>query len=156
MSKDDEKKQEEQKNLNFQLFGDRVLIRRERKDEMTKGGLHLPRSAQRQKSRGVVVLIGPDCCLTNKREEVKDHKPLEVGDVVVTPAYGGGEMEMDGWPDDKFLCLPEGEIIGKVLDPRFDQEGDEEPCQNSSSSSSQPNGDKFVTSKIELPSEQKL
>jgi len=60
------------------LHGDRVAVAREARIQKTKSGLFLPDTAQERQSFGVIVMKGPECSI-----------PVEIGDSVYVPIYGG-------------------------------------------------------------------
>lgn len=82
-------------------IGERVLIRREGPTTMTAGGLHIPTSAQSEKTmRGEILAVG------SRVENVN------VGERVMFAKRAGVECGLDG---EKYLLLREEDIIG-VLD----------------------------------------
>lgn len=89
-------------------LGDRILVKPLTSEEMTKSGIVLPESAEKeQKEQGEVVAIG------NGPKIKKLH--LKVGQKVVFGKYAGDEIEMDsagGKAEYKFL--KEEDILGIV------------------------------------------
>ena len=69
-------------------LGDRVLVQQLTSEEVTKSGIVLPDSAEKEKkAQGKIVAVG-------NGEEVK-RLGLKIGDVVVFGKYSGEEVEMD-------------------------------------------------------------
>lgn len=87
---------------------DRVIVRIDRAEEKTAGGLFIPDSASTRPNRGQVVAAGPG--RRNKKGQVR---PLDVktGDQVLFPEYAGTKITMD---QEEFLILREEEVLGIV------------------------------------------
>ncbi|PIU64404.1 MAG: co-chaperone GroES [Armatimonadetes bacterium CG07_land_8_20_14_0_80_40_9] len=86
-------------------LGDRVLVKAEKEEEKTKGGIVLPDTAQEKPQQGKVIAVGPG-------EVLEDGKtvPLEVkkGDKVIFSKYGGTEVKDK---DEEYLILKESDIL---------------------------------------------
>lgn len=83
----------------FEPFKDRVLVARAQVEEVTKGGLFVPRSSQEKPLRGVVLNVGPD---------VKSTSP---GETVLFGKYSGQVILINA---EEFVLLREDEVLGKV------------------------------------------
>ena len=85
---------------------DRVLIRRVKEAEKTKGGIIIPDSAKEKPAEGEVVAVGSG--MLNDKGELR---ALEVkkGDRVLFGKYSGNEIKIDG---EEHLILKEDEILG--------------------------------------------
>ncbi|MEM4182160.1 MAG: co-chaperone GroES [Candidatus Pacearchaeota archaeon] len=84
-------------------LGERVLLKMEKaKEEITKGGIYLPKSDD-EKKQGVVVAVGKD----------KDGKdlPLNVGEKVLYSGYSNEEIEID---NEKHVIVEFKDIIAKL------------------------------------------
>lgn len=92
-------------------LNDNVLIRRNKADEVTKGGIVLPDSATKEKSHiGIVQAIGPG----GRNDKTGKLEPIEgfaVTDEVVFNRYAGQEIEIEGEP--QFLVRAQ-DIIGVI------------------------------------------
>ncbi len=85
---------------------DRVLVRRVKEDEKTKGGLFIPDSAKEKPVEAIVIAVG-----NGKILEDGTVRPLDVkaGDRVLFGKYTGSEVKIDG---EEALILREDDILG--------------------------------------------
>lgn len=85
-------------------LGDRILVQPSTAEEVTRSGIVLPESAEKeQKEQGVVVAIGSG-------DKVKKLH-LKVGQTVVFGKYSGDEIEMD---KEQYKFLKDEDILGIV------------------------------------------
>ncbi len=87
---------------------DRVLVRRVKEEEKTKGGIIIPDSAKEKPIEGVVIAVGNGKALedgTVRKLEVK------AGDRVLFGKYSGTEVKLDG---EDALIMREDDILGVV------------------------------------------
>lgn len=85
-------------------LGDRVLVKPRLAEEVTKSGIVLPATAEKeQKEQGEVVAVGNGPKLKKLR--------LKVGDTVVFGKYSGDEIEIDKV---EYKFLKEDDILGIV------------------------------------------
>ena len=85
---------------------DRVLVRRVKEDEKTKGGLFIPDSAKEKPVEALVLAVGNGKILedgTVRKLDVKE------GDRVLFGKYTGSEVKIDG---EDALILREDDILG--------------------------------------------
>ena len=74
--------------MNVKPLGDRILVQQLTSEEVTKSGIVLPDSAEKEKkAQGKIVAVG-------NGEEIKK-LGLKIGDVVVFGKYSGEEVEID-------------------------------------------------------------
>jgi chaperonin GroES len=87
---------------------DRVIVKRIKEEEITKGGIIIPDSAKEKPSEGKVIAVGNGKLLENG-----NLKPLDVkaGDKVLFGKYSGTEVKIDG---EEHLIMREDEIIAIV------------------------------------------
>ena len=87
---------------------DRVIVRRVKEEEKTKGGLYIPDTAKEKPIEGTVIAAG-----NGKVTEDGKVRPLAVkaGDKIVFGKYAGTEVKVDG--QDR-LILREDDILGIV------------------------------------------
>ena len=87
---------------------DRVLVKRVKEDETTKGGIIIPDTAKERPVEGKVVAVGNGKVL----EDGKIRK-LEVkkGDRILFAKYGGTDVKIEG---EDHLILREDDILGIV------------------------------------------
>lgn len=85
---------------------DRVIVRRVKEEEKTKGGLYIPDTAKEKPVEGLVVAVG-----NGKLLDDGTVRPLDVkaGDRVLFGKYSGNEVKVDG---EEHLILREDEILG--------------------------------------------
>ena len=86
---------------------DRVVIRREEKEEKSAGGIVLASTAREKPNRGEVIAVGPGKALDNGQVRALQ---VKVGDKVVFASYAGSQTLKDG--DDEFIIMSESEILG--------------------------------------------
>jgi chaperonin GroES len=85
---------------------DRVLVRRVKEDEKTKGGLFIPDSAKEKPVEAIVLAVGNGKILEDgsvRKLEVKE------GDRVLFGKYTGSDVKLDG---ELVLILREDDILG--------------------------------------------
>ena len=90
----------------FRPLGDRVLVRRVKEEEKTKGGIIIPDTAKEKPQQAEVVAVGSGRLLENG-----DRVPLSVkpGDRVLLGKWSGTDVKIDG---EEYLILKEDEILG--------------------------------------------
>ncbi len=94
----------------FQPLADRVLIKRIEAKDKTKGGLHIPSSAQEKNTLCAVVAVGPGKIDDNGRL----HEPrVKTGDEVMIGKWSGDEIQLIGVTH---LVLKESDILGIWVD----------------------------------------
>lgn len=84
---------------------DRVILKRVKEEEKTKGGIIIPDTAKEKPIEGQVVAVGEGKSLESGKKV-----PLEVkkGDRVLFGKYAGTEIKIDG---EEHLILREDDII---------------------------------------------
>lgn len=85
---------------------DHVIIQKTKEEEITKSGIVLPATADKEKPvQGTVLAIGP-----GKFNEDGERMPMSVkeGDVVVFKKYSPDEIKIDG---EEYLVVAETDII---------------------------------------------
>ncbi|MEJ0021510.1 MAG: co-chaperone GroES [Candidatus Doudnabacteria bacterium] len=90
--------------MNIKPLGDRVLVKPIKSEEVTKSGIVLPDTAEKEKKeQGIVAAIGDG-------EKIKKLQ-LKVGDKVLFGKYSGDEVEMDKV---EYKFLKDEDILGIV------------------------------------------
>ena len=90
--------------MNIQPLGDRILVKPHATEEVTKSGIVLPDTAEKeQKEEGEVISIG-------NGSEIKKLK-LSVGNTVLFGKYSGEEVEVD---EVEYKFLKHDDILGVV------------------------------------------
>ncbi|MFH1241466.1 MAG: co-chaperone GroES [Pseudomonadota bacterium] len=87
---------------------DRVIVKRVKEEEKTKGGIIIPDTAKEKPVEGKVIAVGD-----GKVQEDGKKLPLEVkaGDRVLFGKYAGTEIQIDG---EEHLIMREDDIIAIV------------------------------------------
>jgi chaperonin GroES len=87
---------------------DRVIVRRVKEEEKTKGGLFIPDTAKEKPMEALVLAVGNGKVLedgTVRKLDVKE------GDRVLFGKYTGSEVKIDG---EQALILREDDILGVI------------------------------------------
>jgi chaperonin GroES len=84
-----------------------VVIKPGSKEELSKGGIVIPDTAQEKSQEGQVMAIGPGRLGKDNTREKLD---VEVGDIVIYPKFGGTEIKIEGID---MVILPENQILAK-------------------------------------------
>jgi chaperonin GroES len=97
--------------MKFRPLHDRVLVRRVRADEKTRGGIIIPDTAKEKPQEGEVIAVGSGTL--NDRGELR---PLDVksGDRILFGKWSGTEVKLDG---EELLIMKESDIMG-ILENR--------------------------------------
>lgn len=92
----------------MKMINDRVLVKRAKPAEKTKGGIFIPDSAQ-ERIEAVVIAAGPGL-----RNSDGERNPLAVseGMKVMLSKWSGVEVKIDG---EEHLVVREDDILGVVL-----------------------------------------
>lgn len=87
---------------------DRIIVKRIKEEETTKGGIIIPDTAKEKPSEGKVIAVGNGKLLENGKLQ-----PLEVkkGNKVLFGKYAGTEIKIDG---EEHLIMKEDDIIAIV------------------------------------------
>jgi chaperonin GroES len=92
------------KKPNVRPLGDRVIVKRVKPDERSKGGIIIPEAVQEKANEGIVQAVGRGRRLDNGHllePEVK------AGDRILFGKYSGTETKVDG---EDVLIITEGDI----------------------------------------------
>src|SRR3954468_7779857 len=87
---------------------DRVIIKRLKEEEKSKGGIIIPDSAKEKPIEGKVVAVGNGKVLENGTVRKLD---VKAGDTILFGKYSGTEVKIDG--EDR-LILREDDILGVI------------------------------------------
>ena len=87
-------------------LGDRILVKRIKEEDKTKGGIIIPDTAKEKPQEGKVVAVGK-----GKRSEKGDLIAPEVkaGDRILFGKYSGSEVKLEG---EEHMILREDDILG--------------------------------------------
>jgi len=95
--------------MNIKPLGDKIIVKAQTREEVTKSGIVLPDTADKERpEQGKVIAIGPGRLLDNgQRSEMN----VKVGDIVVFKKYSPDEIKIN---DEEVLVLSEGDVIGII------------------------------------------
>jgi chaperonin GroES len=94
--------------MSFRPLHDRVLVRRVKEEEKTKGGIIIPDSAKEKPQEGKVIAVG-----SGTRSDDGKVTPLDVkvNDRVLFGKWSGSEVTIDG---EELIIMKESDILGIV------------------------------------------
>ena len=97
--------------MSFRPLHDRVLVKRVKEEEKTKGGIIIPDTAKEKPQEGKIVAVG-----TGIRGEDGKVTPLDVkaGDKILFGKWSGTEVTIDG---EELIIMKESDILGIVEKP---------------------------------------
>lgn len=93
--------------MQIKPLADRVVIKMLEKEEVSKGGIILPGSAQEKPQVAEIVAVGPGGVVDGKDVIME----VEVGDHVLISKYAGTEVKID---DVEYTILRQGDILAIV------------------------------------------
>lgn len=93
--------------MQIKPLADRVVIKMLEKEEVSKGGIILPGSAQEKPQVAEIVAVGPGGVVDGK-DVIMD---VEVGDHVLISKYAGTEVKID---DVEYTILRQSDILAIV------------------------------------------
>src|SRR6202142_3175652 len=95
--------------MKFRPLHDRVVVRRLKGEEKSKGGIIIPDTVKEKPQQGEIIAVGP-----GGRDEAGKLVPLDVkaGDRILFGKWSGTEVKIDGV---EYLIMKESDIMG-VLD----------------------------------------
>ena len=92
----------------FKPLQDRVLVRRVKSDEKTKGGLIIPDTAKEKPAEGEVVAVGEGA----RKDSGELIAPsVKSGDRILFGKWSGTEVTLDG---EELLIMKESDILGII------------------------------------------
>ena len=87
---------------------DRVLIKRVKEEEMSKGGIIIPDSAKEKPQQGEVIAVGSGKVLEDGKRAAME---IKKGDRVLFGKYSGTEIKIDSGD---YIMMREEDILGIV------------------------------------------
>ena len=91
--------------MNIRPLQDRVILKRVKEEEKTKGGIIIPDTAKEKPVEGEVVAVGNGKVLDDGTVKALD---VKVGDRVLFGKYSGTEVKLDG---EERLIVREEDIL---------------------------------------------
>ena len=92
----------------FRPLHDRVLVKRVKEEERTKGGIIIPDTAKEKPQEGEVIAVGPGA---RDEDGKRIDMDVKVGDRILFGKWSGTEVTLDG---DELLIMKESDIMGIV------------------------------------------
>ena len=90
-------------------LGDRVIVKPAAKEEMTKAGIILPDTVDKERpEQGEVIAVGPGRVLDNGQTSAMS---LKIGDKIVFKKYGPDEVKMG---DEELLVISESDVMAVI------------------------------------------
>jgi chaperonin GroES len=94
--------------MKIRPLGDRILVKRIKEEERTKGGIIIPDTAKEKPQEGKVVAVGKG----KMTEQGKLLPPdVKAGDKILFGKYSGSEVKLEG---EDHLILREDDILGVI------------------------------------------
>lgn len=87
---------------------DHVVLKRAPAEEVSRGGIIIPKAAQEKSVECLVVAVGPGKMLDNGKRVPMD---IRMGDRVVISKWGGSEIRVD---DEEHVFVRYDDILGVV------------------------------------------
>ena len=92
--------------MKIRPLGDRILVKRVKEEEKSKGGIIIPDTAKEKPQEGKVVAVGKG----KMTEQGKLLTPaVKAGDKILFGKYSGSEVRIEG---EEHLILREDDILG--------------------------------------------
>ena len=93
-------------NMNIKPLHDHVIVKAITEDEITKSGIILPDTVDKEKpEKGKVVAVGPGKLMDNGQRAPMS---VKVGDKIMFKKYSPDEIKVD---DEEYLIISEGDIL---------------------------------------------
>jgi chaperonin GroES len=95
--------------MNLKPLNDKVIVKGLTAEEVTKAGIVLPDTAEKEKpEKGEVLAVGPGKMLENGQ---RSQMSVKVGDKILFKKYGPDEVKID---KEEFLVVSEEDIIAVI------------------------------------------
>ena len=94
--------------MNIQPLGDRVLVKRLEAEEVKKGGIIIPESAQEKPMEATVVALGTGKVL---EDGTKVDFEVKKDDRILIGKYSGTDVKID---DEEYLILSQDDILAII------------------------------------------
>lgn len=94
--------------VSFRPLHDRVLVRRVKEEEKSKGGIIIPDTAKEKPQEGEVIAVGPG---GRDEDGERIEMDVETGDRILFGKWSGTEVTIDG---EELLIMKESDIMGVI------------------------------------------
>ena len=91
--------------MKLRPLNDRILVKRVKEEEKTKGGIIIPDTAKEKPAEGVVIALGPGLIGPDGKRIPIDMKKK---DRVLFGKYGGQEVKVEG---EEYLIMREDDVL---------------------------------------------
>lgn len=91
--------------MNIKPLGDRIIVKSDPIEKITKSGIYIPPNAQETPMQGTIVSIGDGIYNTDLKAKIR--LSVKVGDRILYGKYNGTEIEYDG---ETYLIMRESDI----------------------------------------------
>ncbi|HHX54905.1 MAG TPA: co-chaperone GroES [Clostridiales bacterium] len=88
-------------------LGDRVILKQEVAEEVTKSGIVLPGQAKEKPQQAEVIAVGPGGMVDGNEVEMN----VKVGDQVIFSKYSGTEVKLE---DEEYIIVKQNDILAIV------------------------------------------
>src|SRR6201997_43538 len=92
--------------MKLRPLGDRILVKRIKEEDKTKGGIIIPDTAKEKPQEGKVVAVGKGKVTESGKLNAPD---VKTGDRILFGKYSGSEVKLE---DEEHLILREDDILG--------------------------------------------
>ncbi len=96
----------------FRPLHDRVLVRRVKEEEKTKGGIIIPETAQEKPQEGEIIAVGPGARDESGKVVELD---VKVGDRILFGKWSGTEVKIEG---EDLIIMKESDVLGIIEAPK--------------------------------------
>ena len=90
-------------------LGDRVILKQEVAEEVTKSGIVLPGQAKEKPQQAEVIAVGPGGMVDGNEVEMN----VKVGDQVIFSKYSGTEVKLE---EEEYIIVKQNDILAIVED----------------------------------------
>lgn len=90
-------------------LGDRILLKKIKASDTTKGGILLTSNSKENSQEAIVIAVGNNGIIVNTNPEII----LKAGDHVMYPRYGAMQIEFEG---EEYLIMKQSDIMAIIKD----------------------------------------
>ena len=95
--------------MKIRPLADRVVVKRTKEEEKTKGGIIIPDTAKEKPQEGEVIAVGPGARDDNGKIQPLD---LKAGDRILFGKWSGSEIKLEG---EDLLIMKESDVLGVLV-----------------------------------------
>jgi len=92
--------------MNIRPLGDRILVKRIKEEDKTKGGIIIPDTAKEKPQEGRIVAVGKGKMTETGKLVAPD---VKAGDTILFGKYSGSEVKVDG---EEHMIMREEDVLG--------------------------------------------